>query len=93
MLTDCTKTDMFQIAQNVETRQKYNKMLIIGVPIGAIRHAKLLDSRRSHHDMYKYRQMLKFGLPIDALCHAMKRDGHSIETTKNMNWWHTEAMN
>ena len=43
------------------------KMLIMGVPLGALRQAKELDSQllRSRHDMFKYRQLLKYGLPID----------------------------
>ncbi len=94
MLTD--SSDTFKNVEIVEARRKYNRMLRLGVPIGAVRQAIERDLHffkppleRNCSKYETYNKMLKNGLPVDAVCHKMWSDGYGREGVRveNMQWW------
>ena len=92
MITDSSKVDTFQLARNVYARKKYNIMLKLGVPRGAVEQTRLRDGLITWssvgHDTQciKYKRMIKLGIPISAVKQKMTLEGMGHEANC-IEWW------
>jgi len=94
MITDSSKVDTFQLARNVYARKKYNIMLKLGVPRGAVEQTRLRDGLITWssvgHDTQcmKYKRMIKLGIPISAVKQKMTLEGMGHEANC-IEWWNS----
>ena len=91
MLTDSSDKDVFQLIHAFKGREKFRKMLKVGVPCGAVKQAMLLygnlDKTLPDSSQYlpsrplpkfeRYPKKLKIGLPPEAVSEKMTLDGHA----------------